>query len=51
MIIFAGVVDMIEEILLNNIPIYIMILAVVIYNHKILKKNHEILEEIKKFIR
>ena len=42
---------MIEEMLINNVPVYILILAVVFYNNKILKQNHEILEEIKKFIR
>ena len=41
---------MIEELLFSNLPVYILILAVVIYNSKILKKNHEILEYLKKFV-
>ena len=42
---------MIEELLIRYFPENILIAALIIYNHKILRKNHEILEEIKKYIR
>ncbi len=42
---------MIEELLINNFPIGILILVIVIYNERLLKKNNEILVEIKNFIR
>lgn len=51
MFVFLWRSKMIEQILLNNLPVYILIFIVVVQNHQILKKNHEILEEIKKQIK